>query len=186
MKHWGPYVVVALTLLAFATPAKAFSMGGAQVPRCGEVLAVSLSGNSTNSNPVVKQFLCNHVEDGQLDELRWPNFADYRSDLKAFYQPFDNAPAWIEGDKPSTQALGMIALFQDAEKKGLHPEDYDGPRWGERLARLSASPGSGAASDLACFDLALTVSAMRYISDLHNGRINPRYFQFGYDIETKK
>src|SRR5205809_7234068 len=27
---------------------------------------------------------------------------------------------------------------------------------------------------------------MRYISDLHNGRINPRYFQFGYDIETKK
>jgi murein L,D-transpeptidase YcbB/YkuD len=130
--------------------------------------------------------LCNHIENGQLEELRWPNFADYRSDLKAFYQPFDNAPAWIASEKPSAQALAIIALFQDAEKKGLHPEDYDASRWGERLARFIAAQGSAAASDLASFDLALTVSTMRYISDLHNGRINPRYFQFGYDIDAKR
>jgi murein L,D-transpeptidase YcbB/YkuD len=187
MKHWGPYAVVAVILLAPAIPSMAFPAGNSQAPPCGEIVTVSLSDNSSNSATVaVKQFLCSHIEDGQLADLRWPKFDDYRSDLKAFYQPFDNAPAWFDGDKPSPQALAMIALFQDAEKKGLHSEDYDGPRWMERLARLMASQGSAAVSDLASFDLALTVSAMRYVSDLHNGRINPRYFQFGYDIDPKK
>jgi len=36
---------------------------------------------------------------------------------------------------------------------------------------------------VARFDLALTVAAMRYISDLHLGRVNPRYFHFGFDVE---
>ncbi|HXB21460.1 MAG TPA: L,D-transpeptidase family protein, partial [Candidatus Solibacter sp.] len=65
-------------------------------------------------------------------------------------------------------------------------EDYDSSRWGDRLARLAEPNSRSAAYDLACFDLTLTVSAMRYISDLHAGRINPRYFQFGFDTEGKK
>src|SRR5258708_36200424 len=42
------------------------------------------------------------------------------------------------------------------------------------------------ASDWARFDLEVTVSIMRYVSDLHNGRVNPKYFQYGLDIEPKK
>ena len=41
-------------------------------------------------------------------------------------------------------------------------------------------------SDLVKFDLEVTVSAMRYISDLHIGRVNPRLFHFGLDIDHKK
>jgi murein L,D-transpeptidase YcbB/YkuD len=183
MKHWGPHAILALILLAPAKPAKASPAGSVQAASCGNVVAISLSNSPAEAT---KWILCSHLESGQLDQLRWPNFADYRSELKAFYQPLDDAPAWIAENKPSAKALAMIGLLQDAEKKGLRPEDYDGPRWGERLARLAASNGTVPANDLACFDLALTVSAMRYISDLHNGRINPRYFQFGYDIESKK
>jgi murein L,D-transpeptidase YcbB/YkuD len=183
MKNWGPFAILALILLAFASPALASPPGNMQGESCGDVIAISLSNNSTEA---LKWILCSHIASGQLDELRWPNFEDYRSEIKAFYQPFDDAPAWTAGDKPSPQALAMIGLFQDAEKKGLRSEDYDSSRWGERLARLAPSNGKAATRDIACFDLALTVSAMRYISDLHNGRINPRYFQFGYDIEAKK
>jgi murein L,D-transpeptidase YcbB/YkuD len=39
---------------------------------------------------------------------------------------------------------------------------------------------------LAEFDAAVTVGLMRYISDLHIGRVNPTHFNFGIDIETKK
>ena len=35
-------------------------------------------------------------------------------------------------------------------------------------------------------NLALTVSAMRYISDLHIGRVNPQHFKFGLDVGPKK
>jgi murein L,D-transpeptidase YcbB/YkuD len=40
--------------------------------------------------------------------------------------------------------------------------------------------------DLARFDVALSATLMRYISDLHIGRINPRNIQFDLDVEHKK
>src|SRR5215472_5515997 len=43
-----------------------------------------------------------------------------------------------------------------------------------------------AENDLGRFDLALTVTLMRYISDLHIGKVNPKHFNFGLDIENKK
>jgi len=36
------------------------------------------------------------------------------------------------------------------------------------------------------FDLALTICAMRYISDLHVGRVNPHHFKFGLDVGPKR
>ena len=36
------------------------------------------------------------------------------------------------------------------------------------------------------FDLALTVCAMRYISDLHIGKVNPKHLDFAFDEESKK
>ena len=36
------------------------------------------------------------------------------------------------------------------------------------------------------FDLALTVCVMRYISDLHIGKVNPKHLDFAFDQESKK
>ena len=36
------------------------------------------------------------------------------------------------------------------------------------------------------FDLALTVSAMRYISDVSSGKVNPEVFSFGLHFYQKK
>jgi murein L,D-transpeptidase YcbB/YkuD len=43
-----------------------------------------------------------------------------------------------------------------------------------------------AAEDVAVFDLAMTVCLMRFVSDLHIGKVNPRHFDFGFNIEDKK
>ena len=58
-------------------------------------------------------------------------------------------------------------MLQQAQEKGLDPEDYDASRWAARLQQLT-QPGATAR-----FDLALTVCLMRYVSDLHVGRVNP-------------
>ena len=59
------------------------------------------------------------------------------------------------------------------------------PRVGlQRLNALKNAPGD--ATTIAHFDAALTVSAMRYISDLHIGRVNPKHFKFGIDVAQKK
>ena len=112
--------------------------------------------------------------------------SDYRVHVKNFYEPAGYSLAWIRGGQVSSQALTVIGLLQNADRKGLHAEYHDGPRWGDRLARLKQTSPPLTEEDLDHFDLALTVSLMRYISDLHIGKVNPRHFKFGLDIENKK
>jgi murein L,D-transpeptidase YcbB/YkuD len=119
----------------------------------------------------------------QLPELRWPDFSDYRGHVQNFYQPSDYAPAWVRNGQPTPQALLIINLLKQADTQGLDPEDYDGSRWADRLARLQNSHETGQS---AIFDAALTVCLMRYISDRHIGRVNPQHFKFGLSVEEKK
>ena len=119
---------------------------------------------------------------GKLEDLRWPDFTDYRQHLTSFYSAGNYAAVWIRSGKPTPQALGVIGILQKAEDKGLRSEDYDGPRWAARLARLP----SASETEKARFDAALTVCTMRYISDLHIGKVNPKHFAFGLDVEQKK
>ena len=120
---------------------------------------------------------------GSLEGMRWPNFSDYRVWLQKFYEPEQYAPAWIAGAKATPQALFLIERFRDAGKKGLEPEDYDASRWDERI-RVLQDPSDASAA--ARFDVALTVCAMRYVSDLRIGRIHPRHFAFGLSVDQKK
>ena len=121
------------------------------------------------------------VTSGNLDGMRWSNFSDYRSWLQRFYEPAGYAPAWVQGSTPSKQALSMIDLFRNAWQKGLESEDYDASRWDGRLNGLQ-----NPTADVAAFDMALTVCTMRYVSDLRIGRINPKHFQFGLNVDQKK
>jgi L,D-transpeptidase YcbB len=120
---------------------------------------------------------------GTLSDLRWPNFTDYRLHFQHVYEASNFAPVWLNNAKPTPQALAVIGALRESQQKGLNPDDYDASRWSDRLAVLDASPS---ADSLARFDAALTVGVMRYISDLHIGRVNPKHFEFGIDIEQKK
>jgi murein L,D-transpeptidase YcbB/YkuD len=119
---------------------------------------------------------------GRLAEMERGNFSDYRKLVQAAYEATNYAPLWLNGDQPTPQALGIINALEASAQKGLNPSDYDAGRW---AARVDALKG---ASDQkrAVFDAALTVAAMRYISDLHIGRVNPKHFKFGIDVATKK
>lgn len=120
---------------------------------------------------------------GRLADLHWSNFSRYRLYFENFYEMSNFAPAWLNRGQPTPQALAVIRALEDSRKKGLDPNDYDAPLWQSRLQSLEHSPDADAE---ARFDAALTVSAMRYISDLHVGRVNPKHFRFGIDIKHKK
>ncbi len=144
----------------------------------GNELHTAQATNTLNAQDELRKL----ASQGALPELRWPDYSDYRVQVQKFYEPTGYALAWIQDLRPTPQALAMITVFGEADNKGLDPADYDSLLWSSRLEKLqSASP-----TDLAHFDLAMTVSVMRYISDLHIGRVNPRYFHFGFDIEHNK
>jgi murein L,D-transpeptidase YcbB/YkuD len=132
--------------------------------------------------PQAQTELVRLISTANLAELRWPNFLDYRDQVLTFYEAGAYALAWVSNNEPTPQALALIQFFKAAAEKGLDPDDYDGSRWDERLARLRAS----SPDDLTHFDLALTVCAMRYFSDLHVGRVNPQHFKFGLDVGPKR
>jgi len=141
------------------------------------------AANITNQGPDNLGAL---IAAGTLPDLGWPNFTDYRDEVKKFYDQGGNSLAWIQNGKASPEAVSMILLFQQATFKGLNPEDYDASRWDARLAKLQPTTPKASDTDLAHIDLALTVCAMRYISDLRVGRVNPQRFKFGLVVGPKR
>ena len=119
---------------------------------------------------------------GRLEGMERPNFSDYRKHVQAVYEASNYAPLWMNGDQPTAQALGVIKAVEASEQKGLNPADYDASRWSERVDALKGSADAKRAE----FDAALTVATMRYISDLRIGRVNPKHFNFGIDVQAKK
>ena len=119
--------------------------------------------------------------EGVLPGLRWANFSDCRQNVQAMYEAINYAPAWMREGQATSQALAVISALVNSQAKGLNPEDYDASRWPSRLIALKAAPGS--ADTVAQFDAALTINAMRYLSNLRIGRVNPKPVEFGIDLD---
>ena len=133
-------------------------------------------------SPAVSDRLREIASAGKLDSLVRPDFSDYRLHFQHAYDTSSYTPLWLTGRQPTPQATAIIGLLQNSLHKGLNPDDYDASRWQARIAGLNTAGDR----TLAEFDAALTIGLMRYISDLHIGRVNPTRFNFGIDIETKK
>jgi len=126
------------------------------------------------------------IQAGNLSDLRWPDFSDYDKHVQKFYESYGYSLPWVRGMQPTAQAEEIISLLLQAEQKGLAAEDYDGPLWSDRLAKLKPSAAQPSEADAVRFDAALTLCVMRYVSDLHIGKVNPKHFEFGLDVEAKK
>jgi murein L,D-transpeptidase YcbB/YkuD len=122
------------------------------------------------------------VDTSKVPNLRWPNFSDYDSYVQTFYDDRNFEVAWTRDAVPTATATAFIQQFQDSAAKGLIPEDYDAPRWADRVKALN----NKSADAISLFDVAMTVNVMRYISDLRIGRVNPSRFNFEVPVQDKK
>ena len=142
-------------------------------------------GPATALSAAGEQELRAIVASGRLEDMQWPNFSDYGVSVKEFYDEAAYKLGCSQGEKPTPQALEMIALLENADQKGLDKVDYDGDRWQRRLTEIQGA-GAEAEAALIKFDVALTVSAMRYISDLHLGKVDPKTLHKDFDPERHK
>jgi L,D-transpeptidase YcbB len=125
------------------------------------------------------------VTSGRLADLQWPNFSENSVAVKEFYNESGNRLGWSRGGKPRTQAIESIGILEAADQKGLDSRDYDGVKWPDRLQTLQSS-GGATESALVKFDVALTVSLIRYGTDLHLGKIDPKILHKDFDPEREK
>ncbi len=124
------------------------------------------------------------IKTGMLPKLHWGQFSDYQDKLDALYQQTAYTPLWTREGKPTPQAKAAIASLAKADDKGLTAADYDAELLAKWLKDIN-SAASPSPQELAAFDVAASLSLMRYTSNLYKGRINPKRVNFSLDIEPK-
>lgn len=110
------------------------------------------------------------VESGHLEGLRWPNFPDVQTSLRALYEESGFTPLWFAEERLSDKAGAVLGALRQAAEKGLDPEDYDASRLAAWASRSSVP--------VARVDAGISIALMRYAAALHEGRINPRQVRF--------
>lgn len=103
--------------------------------------------------------------------------AEHRA-LLALYGEGDDGLLWVDvSGRLGQNARDAVVLLNAAENDGLDPTDYDVRRIAALASRLTdRSPA--VASDIAGFDVTLSLSTLRYLADLHLGRVDPRAMEF--------
>jgi murein L,D-transpeptidase YcbB/YkuD len=95
--------------------------------------------------------------------------------LRAFYKKRGNKPAWTKGAGPNAQAKDLAEVLTHAEDEGLRAADYSTVPLLARLEKQQKTPlEKMKPKEIAEFDLLCSIAALHNISDVDDGRINPR------------
>jgi L,D-transpeptidase YcbB len=112
------------------------------------------------------------IEEGNPAYLDWSTGLADRELIGRLYAASGYRLLWSDGEKPSTAALVLLQELRHASDRGLDPEDYPGNRLAYLLIDLIDS-GHPGVEQWALFDASLSLAGLRFLSDLHYGRIDP-------------
>jgi murein L,D-transpeptidase YcbB/YkuD len=92
---------------------------------------------------------------------------------------------WTDASgRPTGNVRDALSLFEGSAADGLDPGDYGTQGLRQRERELSAAGRSVSQDDLAEFDLAMSAAALRYLSHLHFGRVDPRTLGLQLHVPT--
>jgi murein L,D-transpeptidase YcbB/YkuD len=97
--------------------------------------------------------------------------ADETALVQVVYAHSEAPLLWTAGGEPTVQARALLQALAHAANVGLRPEDYGTAGLEAAAAQLTAE---SFANDLTLYDRLLTRAAVRLVSHLHYGRIDPR------------
>jgi len=113
-------------------------------------------------------------------------FSDCVDSLLTFYEDRKWTFSWVSDQgMPTDQALAVLAALAAADRRGLRPKDYRLPPEAARFTGLD-SGSELSLQEAARFDVALTAALLKFVADLHRGRIQPARIGFALDFEPRK
>ncbi|MEQ1559998.1 MAG: L,D-transpeptidase family protein [Methyloglobulus sp.] len=117
--------------------------------------------------------------------LKQANFANRSEDLDALYKLANYKLLWLDNPSAIKNAGDAFALLNDAPAQGLIQENYDvGGLRKKYDEALSLKPTDY--KNLALFDTALSIAVLRFLHDVHYGRVNPHGINFNLTLREKK
>lgn len=113
------------------------------------------------------------------------NFANRSDDLDALYKLSGYQLLWLGSDDSEKNIAELLNILDNAAVNGLNAANYDARMLQNKLpSALTFAPDAYA--DLAQYDTALSLSLLRFLHDLHYGRINPQGINFNLKLREKK
>jgi murein L,D-transpeptidase YcbB/YkuD len=112
------------------------------------------------------------IADGNPGYLNWSAALADRDSISKIYEENGYRLLWSDGVKPTQQALALLQELRAAGERGLEPEDYPGNQLAYLLVDLIDSKHAEV-EQWAVFDASLSLAGIRFLSDLHYGRIDP-------------
>lgn len=100
-----------------------------------------------------------------------------RITLRELYQLNQNQLLWLSNGHPEQAVEQLLELFTNAHTQGLKSTDYASDYL--KIQRQKQQQSSSSLHELAAFDTALSLTFLRYLNDLHHGRIPPSQLGFG-------
>jgi len=118
--------------------------------------------------------------------LKQSNFLHRTDDLDNLYKMNGYQLLWL-GHSSSTEKniAEVLNLFETAAINGLNPANYD-PEALQQKLQSALSLEADAYRQLALYDTALSISLLRFLHDLHYGRVSPQGINFNLKLREKK
>ncbi len=145
--------------------------------------ALGVEGNPPPRPEAIAAAIAAIVEAGRQPLLHLADFPDRQDVVRQVYEAAGFRPLWRRDDKSTSQAAEVLRVLSESDRHGLSPQDYDAVPLRDAMARLDATAPAPAA-DAAAFDTALTIAALRYVSNAHLGRVPPSIVGFALEMEA--
>ena len=113
----------------------------------------------------------------EIDSLYIKGFGDKL--LYSFYKSHGNKTAWLENK--STRDF-LLSALNSCAADGLNPKEFAL----EKLNSYEMRMDSLSDNDLVDYDIELTLRLQKYVSQLSNGRLNPKHLYRDWDLKENK
>ncbi|MDD2723356.1 MAG: L,D-transpeptidase family protein [Methylovulum sp.] len=113
------------------------------------------------------------------------NFSNRSEDLDALYKLGNYQLLWLGTEASENNIAAMLELLENAGVHGLQKNHYDADALQNKLPAILHSDTS-AYRELASYDTALSLSLLRFLHDLHYGRVSPQVINFNLKLREKK
>jgi murein L,D-transpeptidase YcbB/YkuD len=113
------------------------------------------------------------------------DFQNRAEDLEVLYKLQGNKLLWLGNVQSEKNIAEVLNLLENASVNGLNSTSYDTQSLRQRLSSaLIIAPDNY--KQLALYDTAISLSLLRFLHDLHYGRVNPKEINFNLKLREKK
>ena len=153
-------------------------------------MAIALPGFAFAENPVLSESAQGKelnliITARQHPYLRQTEFSNRAEDLDALYKLNGYDLLWLGKDNSAKSIADALDLLAKASEQGFDESNYDLAMLRAKYSSILGLSGESY-RELALYDSALSLALLRYLHDLHYGRINPQGIKFNLRQREKK